>query len=565
MAVFNYLRKEIDAKIVYYGPAVCGKTTNLQHVHQNLKPEQRGKMVSLATNEDRTLFFDFLPVELESVRGFKTRFHLYTVPGQAYYGATRRAVLTGADGVVFVADSQAEKLDENLFSLKDMEENLRYYGKRIETIPLVIQYNKRDLPNILPIEELNQKINRFNVPYFESVAITGKGVFETLTMACQLVLRAIEAGVEARRMAAAVPEGVPEPQPRGVGKGLGRPEIPKSGTEGVSKKILRLEKEEPAGGWTEDSSPTVSIPQAPTVEKMAPPAGPIPPPPPVGSSASGMAFPSPVSKPEGSIRTPDRPTGSPPAGSSPIPPSRPGLSLRSESRASSPEASKPRIERPSYANLRLENVSSEAEPPPPVSGGRTGIGLRAEKAPLPTEVPPARRDGGAIRPISFERPIEKIEKEIHKPQERLRDLADRREPEPIPPENAIEALGLKPATPETSPSPETPPVPAGLESKRLESRSFLSRMFERKKGEAAFRPAEGPGAKEFPIPEKSSPPSVEKASPPPEKIRIVSCGQPRIFPPAGLEIPLLLKLDGQERSFSLNLKIELDPASPKTE
>ncbi len=184
MAVFNYLRKEIDAKIVYYGPAVCGKTTNLQFVHQNLKPDQRGKMVSLATNEDRTLFFDFLPVELQSVRGFKTRFHLYTVPGQAYYGATRRAVLTGADGVVFVVDSQAEKLDENLFSLKDMEENLRYYGKRIETIPLVVQYNKRDLPNILSIEDLNQKINRFNVPYNESVAITGQGVFETLTMVC---------------------------------------------------------------------------------------------------------------------------------------------------------------------------------------------------------------------------------------------------------------------------------------------------------------------------------------------------------------------------------------------
>lgn len=212
MAVFNHLRKEIDAKIVYYGPGISGKTTNLQFIHQNLKPEQRGKMVSLATEEERTLFFDFLPIELESVRGFRTRFHLYTVPGQIYYGATRRAVLSGADGVVFVADSQAERMEDNLMSLKDLEENLRYYGKRIETIPLVMQYNKRDLPNISAVEELNQRINRWQAPYFESVAIVGKGVFESLTMACRLVLKAIEEGVETRK-AARRPEIIPEKVP----------------------------------------------------------------------------------------------------------------------------------------------------------------------------------------------------------------------------------------------------------------------------------------------------------------------------------------------------------------
>lgn len=199
MAVFNYAKKEIDAKIVYYGPAISGKTTNLQFIHQHLKADQRGKLVSLATNEDRTLFFDFLPIELESVRGFKTRFHLYTVPGQVYYGATRRAVLTGADGVVFVADSHADRMEDNLNSFKDLEDNLRYYGKKAESIPLVIQYNKRDLPDVLSVEELNQKINRLNTPYFESVAILGKGVFETLTMTCRLVLKAIENGVESRR------------------------------------------------------------------------------------------------------------------------------------------------------------------------------------------------------------------------------------------------------------------------------------------------------------------------------------------------------------------------------
>src|SRR5512137_744356 len=160
MAVFNYQKKEIDAKIVYYGPGISGKTTNLQYIHEHLKQEQRGKMVSLATDEDRTLFFDFLPIELESVRGFKTRFHLYTVPGQVYYGATRRAVVTGADGVIFVADSQLDRLEENQVALKDLEENLNYYGKKIETTPFIFQYNKRDLANIFSAEELNQKINR---------------------------------------------------------------------------------------------------------------------------------------------------------------------------------------------------------------------------------------------------------------------------------------------------------------------------------------------------------------------------------------------------------------------
>ena len=201
MALLNYLRKEIDAKIVYYGPGLCGKTTNIQFIHQNLQPDQRGNILSLATDQDVTLFFDFLPIELEDVLGFKIRFHLFTVPGQVYYGATRRAVLMGADGVIFVADSQSERMEDNLLSIRELEDNLRQYGKKLGTTPFIIQYNKRDLLNILPAEELNKKINHLAVPYFESVAIEGKGVFESLTMICHMVLEVIKDGAEARASA----------------------------------------------------------------------------------------------------------------------------------------------------------------------------------------------------------------------------------------------------------------------------------------------------------------------------------------------------------------------------
>jgi len=245
MAVFNYFRKEIDAKIVYYGPGLCGKTTNLQFIHQNLDPTQRGKMVSLATEEDRTLFFDFLPIELENIRRFKMRFHLYTVPGQVYYGATRVAVLTGADGVIFVADSQIERMEDNLVSLTELKENLRRYGKKIETTPFIIQYNKRDLPNVLPIEELNNKINQCNGPYFEAVAIEGKGVLESLTMTCRMVWTAIN---EARRSAAtaytALERTVADASP--VEKIISRPDLPRVNQDAPPPSpILRLRKDIP--------------------------------------------------------------------------------------------------------------------------------------------------------------------------------------------------------------------------------------------------------------------------------------------------------------------------------
>lgn len=192
MVVFNPLKKEIDLKIVYYGPALCGKTTNLQSVHMSLNPRQRGELVSLATKDDRTLFFDFLPVELGSIKGFKTRFHIYTVPGQVFYTLTRRAVLTGVDGIIFVANSQDGKMGENLESLNDLKDNLKYYNKDLESVPFVIQYNKRDLDNVLSLEEMGSQLNTLDVPSFVASAINGKGVMETLTVCCKMVLKQIQ-------------------------------------------------------------------------------------------------------------------------------------------------------------------------------------------------------------------------------------------------------------------------------------------------------------------------------------------------------------------------------------
>lgn len=192
MVVFNPSKREIGAKIVYYGPAAGGKTTNLHFIHNRLNPKQRGDLISLATKDDRTLFFDFLPLDLGTVKGFNVRFHLYTVPGQVYYVSTRRAVLTGVDGIVFVADSQEEKLAENIESLEDLEKNLLYYGKKINDIPMILQYNKRDLRKISSIQTLNAKLNRRNCSVVESVGLNGKGVMETLTDISKAVLESLE-------------------------------------------------------------------------------------------------------------------------------------------------------------------------------------------------------------------------------------------------------------------------------------------------------------------------------------------------------------------------------------
>jgi len=178
MSLINYSSKEINCKIVYYGPGLGGKTTNIKYIYSKVNPQNRGKLMSLDTELDRTLFFDFLPVNLGKVKGFQVHFHLYTVPGQVYYNASRKLILKGVDGLIFVADSQIERFDDNIVSFENLKENLSEYGRKLEVIPMAIQYNKRDLPNILSIEELQRHINKRGYQCFESVAIRGIGVFD---------------------------------------------------------------------------------------------------------------------------------------------------------------------------------------------------------------------------------------------------------------------------------------------------------------------------------------------------------------------------------------------------
>jgi mutual gliding-motility protein MglA len=194
MSFINYLSREINCKIVYYGPGLCGKTTNLQYIYNKTNPDAKGKMISLATETERTLFFDFLPLALGEIRGFKTRFHLYTVPGQVFYDASRKLILKGVDGVVFVADSQIARMEANVESLENLRTNLAEQGYSLDKLPYVIQYNKRDMPGIAPVEELRALLNPTGVPEFEGVASTGVGVFDTLKAVAKLVLSALKKG-----------------------------------------------------------------------------------------------------------------------------------------------------------------------------------------------------------------------------------------------------------------------------------------------------------------------------------------------------------------------------------
>ena len=195
MSFVNYHTKEINCKIVYYGPGLGGKTTNIQYVYQKTSGDSKNKIISLNTENERTLFFDFLPLDLGEIRGFRTRFHLYTVPGQVFYEASRKLILRGVDGIIFVADSQVEKMEANLESLAGLEKNLIEQGYDIQKLPLVMQWNKRDLPNVSSVADLQRQLNKWNVPTFEATAVRGGGVFDTLKAISKLVLMNLKSGI----------------------------------------------------------------------------------------------------------------------------------------------------------------------------------------------------------------------------------------------------------------------------------------------------------------------------------------------------------------------------------
>lgn len=195
MSFVNYHTKEVNCKIVYYGPGLGGKTTNIQHVYKRTAANHKGKMVTLNTENERTLFFDFLPLDLAEIRGFKTRMHLYTVPGQVIYEASRKLILRGVDGIVFVADSQVDKMEANMESFEGLKKNLTDQGYDIEKLPIVMQWNKRDLPNIVSVQDLEKKLNQYDFPSFEACALNGEGVFETLKSISKYVLLNIKGGL----------------------------------------------------------------------------------------------------------------------------------------------------------------------------------------------------------------------------------------------------------------------------------------------------------------------------------------------------------------------------------
>jgi hypothetical protein len=194
MSFINYAAREINCKIVYYGPGLCGKTTNIQYIYEKTNPNAKGKLISLATETDRTLFFDFLPLDLGTIRGFRTRFHLYTVPGQVFYDASRKLILKGVDGVIFVADSQEARMEANIESMRNLQANLKTQGYDIQKIPYVLQLNKRDLPSAVPVESMLKQLRLKTEPFFEASAVKGTGVFDTLKAVAKLVLNELKKG-----------------------------------------------------------------------------------------------------------------------------------------------------------------------------------------------------------------------------------------------------------------------------------------------------------------------------------------------------------------------------------
>ena len=283
MVSINYSSREVCCKIVFYGPGLSGKTTNLQYVHSKVPANTRGKMISLAPEADRTLYFDFLPINIGTINGFAAKFQLYTVPGQVYYNATRKLVLRGVDGVVFVADSQPDKMDENIESLTNLGDNLIEYGYSLDTISVVIQYNKRDLPGVLSVEELNQQLNPRGWPHFEASATIGNGVFDTLKMIIKIVLEKAKGNANASAPKPVQVMSQPQPEPVGVGAGFSGSDSGKLGMRpSASRETPANYRPYPGGegqiGRSPQTGTTVQPVQVtpPPVERVAPIARTVP-------------------------------------------------------------------------------------------------------------------------------------------------------------------------------------------------------------------------------------------------------------------------------------------------
>jgi mutual gliding-motility protein MglA len=321
MAVLDLEKKEVNAKIVYYGPALCGKTTNIHFINSKLKPEHRGEMKTLSTKTYRTLFFDFLPVEVGEVKGLVTRFFLYSVPGQIFYNQIRKEVLRDVDGIVFVADSQLKMKEDNLASLKNLEENLAETGRNLKDIPHIIQYNKRDMPEVQNLEDLHRQLNKYNAPFFEAVATQGVGVLKGLTTISKMVLKKLRE----------------QPQLAQKAEGAGPVEA-----YGMSEEFVVMTKEEterakaaaaqakPAAAPTPPPAPPKPAPAAPPPQpapvqvappppKVAPPPAPVapPPPPPAPPRVQPAPPPPPVAPPAAPVQVP-RPVAPPPPPVAPV-------------------------------------------------------------------------------------------------------------------------------------------------------------------------------------------------------------------------------------------------------
>jgi mutual gliding-motility protein MglA len=377
MATINYALREISVKIVYYGTGLCGKTTNLQVIHRKVPTEFKSDMVSLATETDRTLFFDFLPLDLGKIKGFSTKFQLYTVPGQVYYNATRKLVLRGVDGVVFVVDSAPEKIQENIESFKNLEENLAEYGYQRENIPIILQYNKRDIPNAVPVEKLNSMVNKYGLPWNEAIAVQGKGIFESLKMMGKMVIDNLNKKYSRSSAPTPPPAASPSSDPFTT-RGESYPQRPAAAPfQRQQQPLTRSQPQQPQqpqpNAWQRQAQPAVSQPiDGPFRELPTPPQREVP-----------LARPQPTPAPQYNA-----------------PPPR-------------PQMAKPSNDYYDYGSINLEPISKPAqqarnEAPPvsdqpesPSSIDKTDLDLEIERYQREIEEKQRRqRPGGAAQPSS---------------------------------------------------------------------------------------------------------------------------------------------------------------------